>query len=283
MDINGQKNKKRYYIALFVGILAVLSLSYTVKGVKRVGDKLASINKAKNSLEQSTDTKISNEISSNYALNNKLDNKNSVKKDLNKIENKSERKDNINNTLGNTGGNETKGEKKNSNVSEKGNNNVENVETKETMAINNMNKSISKLVFNEEIGLLWPIQGDIVKNYSIEKLVYFPTLGVFKANPAVYISAKEGDKVKSAHKGIVTNVGQSKELGKYVEIAIGNDYTLLYGQLNDVQVAKGDKVEEGDIIAYIATPSPYYTKEGSHLYFKVSENGKTVDPMLLLR
>lgn len=262
MDNNKINNKKRFYISLIVGVLAILSLSFTVREIKNASDKLASINKAKNSLEKDTDTKINNEISSNYALKENLD-----KKDNNS------QNENI------SGKSESDNNKKNKKISE----NDKEGKTKETIAINDRDKNIAKLTFNEEVGLMWPLKGDIVKNYSVDKLVYFPTLGVFKANPAVFISAKEGDEVKSAYKGVVTSVGQDKELGKYVEMAIGNNYTLLYGQLTDIQVTEGDKVEEGDVLAYIASPSPFYTKEGSHLYLKVIQAGKTVDPMILLR
>lgn len=268
MNINKISNKKRFYISLMVGVLAILSLSFTVREMKNAGDKLASINKAKNNLEKDTETKISNEISSNYALNENLEDRTSN----NYIE-----KSGID-SKNNSDKNNVESNKKNKQDDTKNEG-----ETKETLAINNRDKAIAKLTFNEEVGLMWPLKGDIVKNYSDDKLIYFPTLGVFKTNPAIFISAKEGDEVKSAHKGVVTNVGQDKELGKYVEIAIGNDYTLLYGQLTDIQVALGDKVEEGDLLAYVASPSPYYTKEGCHLYLKVSQNDKTVDPMLLLR
>ena len=87
-----------FYISLFVGILALFSLSFTVKEIKNASDKLASINKAKNSLENNTDAKINNEISSNYALNESLEHKkdiyqkesinNKVKSDDSKVENK---------------------------------------------------------------------------------------------------------------------------------------------------------------------------------------------------
>ena len=268
MNINKMNNKKRFYISLIVGVLAVFSLSFTVKEIKNASDKLASINKAKNSLENNTDAKINNEISSNYALNESLEHKKDIYQ-----------KESINNKV----------KSDDSKVENKGNKDILQNETnkkedsKETIAITNRDKSIAKLTFNEEIGLMWPLKGDIVKNYSVDKLVYFPTLGVFKANPAVFISAKEGDEVKSAHKGVVTSVGQDKELGKCVEISIGDNYNLLYGQLTDIQVSEGDEIEEGVVLAYVASPSPYYTKEGSHLYLKVTQNGETVDPMLLLR
>ena len=58
MNINKMNNKKRFYISLIVGVLAVFSLSFTVREIKNASDKLASINKAKNSLEKDIDTKI---------------------------------------------------------------------------------------------------------------------------------------------------------------------------------------------------------------------------------
>ena len=98
MNMNKISGKKRFYISLFVGILALFSLSFTVKEIKNASDKLASINKAKNSLENNTDAKINNEISSNYALNESLEHKkdiyqkesinNKVKSDDSKVENK---------------------------------------------------------------------------------------------------------------------------------------------------------------------------------------------------
>ena len=206
MNINKISNKKRFYISLIVGVLAVFSLSFTVREIKNASDKLASINKAKNSLEKDIDTKINNEISSNYALNEKLEKKNTNSQN----ESKGSKSENVNNQI-----------EKDKKILE--NDTVKEEKTKETIAVNNRDKNIAKLTFNEEVGLMWPLKGDIVKNYSVDKLVYFPTLGVFKANPAVFISAKEGEEVKSAHKGIVTNVGQDKELGKYVEIAIGEE------------------------------------------------------------
>ena len=64
---------------------------------------------------------------------------------------------------------------------------------------------------------------------------------------------------------------------------IGNGYSVIYGQLKDVKLKVGDKVNEGDTIGMIAEPTKYYTVEGSNLYFEVMKDDKTVNPMLLLR
>lgn len=140
-----------------------------------------------------------------------------------------------------------------------------------------------QLAFNEEKGLLWPVKGDIIMKYDLSGTTYFQTLAQYRSNPALVISAKEGTKVKSAAEGEVLSVEKNDETGMTVTMNIGNDYTLVYGQLKDVTVKKGDMVKAGDAIASIAKPTQYYSEEGTNLYFQVKEKKETVDPLLLLQ
>ncbi len=141
---------------------------------------------------------------------------------------------------------------------------------------------ISNLVFQEEEGLVWPVQGDILLNYSMEKPIFFKTLAQYKCNSALVIEAKEGTQVFSATKAVITDIVTTDETGVTITAAIGNDYQLVYGQLGDVQVKVGDTVEKGDLLGTIAAPTKYYVEEGSNLYFKVLEAGEPVNPLLLL-
>lgn len=137
--------------------------------------------------------------------------------------------------------------------------------------------------FNEEKGLLWPVKGDVIMKYSKSNNVYFKTLAQYKCNPAIEISAKEGSKVSASAAGTVTDISKSEETGTTVTTSIGNNYTVVYGQLKDVKVKKGQSIKEGDMIGKVASPTKYFTEEGSNLYFQVTQNNETVDPMLLLR
>jgi septal ring factor EnvC (AmiA/AmiB activator) len=137
--------------------------------------------------------------------------------------------------------------------------------------------------FNEESGLLWPVEGDVILKYSMNNTVYFKTLAQYKCNPAVVISAKEGTEVKAAADCRITKVKEDDELGIVVTTDIGDGYTVSYGQLDNVSVKKGDELKEGDVLGTIAKPTKYYTEEGSNLYFQVKEGNNTVDPLLLLR
>ena len=81
----------------------------------------------------------------------------------------------------------------------------------------------------------------------------------------------------------ITTIKQDDELGTVVTTDIGDNYTVSYGQLDNVSVNKGDVLKEGDVIGTVAKPTKYYTEEGSNLFFQVENGKETVDPMLLLR
>lgn len=143
--------------------------------------------------------------------------------------------------------------------------------------------SSSKLTFTQEEELAWPVTGNVVIPYDMEHGVLFATLGQYKCSDAIVISAKEGTKVKSAVKGKVTNIVEDEETGVTLTMDIGSDYSVVYGQLKNLKVEKGDMVEAGDVIGVIAKPTKYYVVEGANLYFKVIQDEQPVNPMYLLK
>jgi len=140
------------------------------------------------------------------------------------------------------------------------------------------------LSFKEDNGLLWPVDGNVLMNYSMDHTVYHATLMQWKCNPAVIIEAKVGTEVVAAARGIVSSIEENNnETGLTVTTNIGDGYSLVYGQLKDVSLKVGDEIKEGSILGTIAEPSKYYVVEGSNLYFEVLKDDATVNPMQLLR
>ena len=151
-------------------------------------------------------------------------------------------------------------------------------------AVETTGKSIKNaLHFNQEAGLLWLIEGDVLKEYSADKVVYFETLAEYRTNPALLISAQVDEDVHASANGIVTDIFTSEETGRTLTMDIGDGYTVSYGQLKGISVKKGDSVFEGQIIGKIADPTKYYSMEGANLYYQVKEKDETVNPMVLLR
>ncbi len=133
--------------------------------------------------------------------------------------------------------------------------------------------------FNEESSLMWPTTGNVILNYNMTNTIYFPTLDVYRCNPAIVIGADEDSVVSAAADGIVISVYETSETGLTMEIALGDDYVMTYGQLKNPVVGVGSQVKRGDVIASVAAPSQYYTVEGSNLYFRLDKNGTSVNPM----
>lgn len=155
----------------------------------------------------------------------------------------------------------------------------------EGQAVSGVNSDIdiaSAYTFSETDSLLWPVSGDIVLKYSMDSTIFFPTLGVYKCNPAISIKADEGTNVGVAASGVVKSVTVNEETGTTVDVAIGNGYETTYGLLDNVVVRSGDKVTKGQLLGTVSAPTAYYTKEGANLYFKVTKDGVSVDPMELL-
>lgn len=141
---------------------------------------------------------------------------------------------------------------------------------------------LPELNFSEETVLQAPVNGQVLIDYSMDSTVYFPTLNVYKYNPAVIISAAEGEQVLSAANGRVTSITQDEETGRTVTMDLGNGYEVIYGQLQEVNLEEGAYVYQGASVGTIGTPTKYYSQEGTNLYFQMKKDGESIDPMLYL-
>lgn len=140
-------------------------------------------------------------------------------------------------------------------------------------------KAAVPLSFSPESDLSWPLQGDVILNYSMDQTVYFATLDQYKYNPALIIAGKVNDPVNAAATGKITDISANEETGLTVTMDLGNGYSAVYGQLKEVLYKEGATVEAGNAIGYIAEPTKYYSVEGSNLYFELLKDKEPVNPM----
>ena len=133
------------------------------------------------------------------------------------------------------------------------------------------------------ISLQWPVEGEVILPFSMDRSVYFKTLAQYQYNPAMLIGASEGTEVFSCAAGTVTEVGKSNEYGHYVTVDLGDGYMITYGQLFDISTEAGEQLETGERIAMVAYPTRNYLEEGENLYLKLTQNGTPVNPELYLK
>ena len=135
------------------------------------------------------------------------------------------------------------------------------------------------LHFSTEQGILWPMEGTVIMDYSMDKTVYFATLDQYKYNPAVIIAGDVNSKVYSVAKGKVESIENDEVTGCTVTVALGDGYEAVYGQLKELNFNVGDYVEAGHVIGYVSEPTKYYSVEGSNLYFELKKDGAPIDPI----
>ena len=139
-----------------------------------------------------------------------------------------------------------------------------------------------EILFSEDTLMEWPVNGNILQDYSMDQTVYFPTLDQYKLSPAIAVGAVEGAPVVAAVNGTVYSIEQDIQTGTTVTMELGNGYQAIYGQLADLTVAEGDTVKKGTTIGYIAQPTKYYSTEGTNLYFEMKKDGEPIDPIAYL-
>ena len=135
------------------------------------------------------------------------------------------------------------------------------------------------LSFSEKDVLLWPVDGNVLMNYSMDHTIYFATLEQYKYNPALIIEGQVGQDVRAAAEGKITSIYKDAETGITVKMDLGDGYEVIYGQLQNVTVTQGERIAKGDVIGYLSEPTKYYSIEGCNLYFQMRKNGKTINPL----
>ena len=136
------------------------------------------------------------------------------------------------------------------------------------------------LSFPAEEGLLWPMDGNVIMNYSMDATIYHATLDQYKYNPAIIISGAVNNKVYSVAKGKITDISQNEVTGTTVTVDLGDGYQAIYGQLKELNFAMGDYLESGHVIGYVSEPTKYFSVEGSNLYFELQKDGEPIDPIV---
>ena len=126
---------------------------------------------------------------------------------------------------------------------------------------------------------IWPVNGTLLRDYSVEALSYDPTMADWRVHSGWDIAAQQGEQVLSTANGIVKSVYSDERLGTVVEVSHGNGLTSLYANLNAEPLAvAGQRVSVGSVLGTVGSTALSEVGETSHLHFAMKMNGENVDP-----
>ena len=124
-----------------------------------------------------------------------------------------------------------------------------------------------------------PLRGDVLTAFSMEELVYSPTLGDWRTHNGVDIAADAGTEVCAAADGEVYTVYEDDSMGYTVVIRHDGGYLTRYASLSqDIPVKSGDTVSAGQVIGYVGDTALVETTLGSHIHFSVTHQDEPMNP-----
>lgn len=129
-----------------------------------------------------------------------------------------------------------------------------------------------------------PLNGQIQKPYSIDKVIYSKTLELWKTHDGIDISSQIGENVKSIEKGTVEKVYDDSFYGTTIVIDHGHGYKSSYSNLNSkVSVKEKQTVTKGQVIGKVSNTSIGEIKDEAHLHFTLFKDNNNVDPTYIFK
>jgi murein DD-endopeptidase MepM/ murein hydrolase activator NlpD len=124
--------------------------------------------------------------------------------------------------------------------------------------------------------MLTPSLGPITSDFGSR---FHPVLGYSRFHAGTDFGAEHGSPIQAAETGVVIFAGWYGGYGNAVILDHGGGLTTLYAHASRLDVAEGQTVKKGDVIAAIGTTG---LSTGPHLHFEVRQQGEPVDPMAFL-
>ncbi len=130
----------------------------------------------------------------------------------------------------------------------------------------------------------WPVQGAVLRDFSVETLSLDPTLGDWRTHGGLDIAAAQGVNVLSISAGTVEQVYHDGLMGTTVVVNHGGGLQSWYCNLaENVAVEEGDKVEIGGILGTVGSTAIAETGVSSHIHLETLLEGQPVDPREYLK
>jgi murein DD-endopeptidase MepM/ murein hydrolase activator NlpD len=116
----------------------------------------------------------------------------------------------------------------------------------------------------------WPTVGLVTREFTEGNIP-----NGIKPHLGIDIAAPTDTPVVAAGTGRVARTGTDEFLGNFVEIQHGLGYLTVYGHCSRIAVGEGDKVEIGQLVAYVGQSGQ---TSAPHLHFEIFHQGEAVNP-----
>ena len=136
----------------------------------------------------------------------------------------------------------------------------------------------------EELKFIKPVEGETVREFAKEKLVYSETLKEWITHNGIDIKAEKKTIVKASEKGIVKSIKNDPRYGITVVIEHEEGYVTVYSNLLTAEFVKeGEKVESEQTIGTVGNTAAFEVSDEPHLHFEMLKDNEYIDPSLYIK
>ena len=274
-------NKIIKYLAIAVGVLAVIVIAIFIYSASLENEeKQGSLS----SEQMASLTNSSNESDSEEAS---IDIGKSVNEAKNEIGNtvtntstNTNSNNNTNNTTKNTENNKTKTENtSNSNTITTNAN-----ETSKTNEIEKQTNTAKEETKTVELSFQKPVEGEIVKEFAKDNLIFSETLQEWTVHTGIDIKADKTTVVKSAEAGTVKSIKNDPRYGLTIVVEHENGFETVYSNLLTSEfVVENEKVEKGQSLGTVGNTAVFESADEPHLHFEILKDSIQVDPSIYIK
>lgn len=128
-----------------------------------------------------------------------------------------------------------------------------------------------------------PVDGEEMREYAQDKLVYSETLKEWMTHPGIDLKAEKTSVVKAAADGKVIAIKNDPRYGLTVVIEHQNQFKTVYANLLTAEfVTEGEEVKSGQTIGTVGNTAIFEIADEAHLHFEILKNDENVDPNIYI-
>lgn len=136
----------------------------------------------------------------------------------------------------------------------------------------------------KELSFEKPVDGDVVREYAKDNLIYSETLKEWVTHMGVDIKAEKTTVVKAAEAGTIKSIKNDPRYGLTIVIEHDDNFQTVYSNLLTSEfVVEGEKVEKGQSIGTVGNTAVFEIADEPHLHFEVLKESMPVDPAIYIK
>ena len=129
-----------------------------------------------------------------------------------------------------------------------------------------------------------PVNGEIVKSFGKDKLIYSNTLQEWTTHLGIDIKADKTTVVKSAADGVVKSIKNDPRYGLTIVVEHQNGFSSVYSNLLTAEfVVAGENVKSGQTLGTVGNSATFEILDDAHLHFEILKDGVAVDPEMYVK